>query len=110
METKEQKEYNVITFLKNHGKEILEREKYKYEPLKKETTSESKAEFKIDTTVIEYLKSKLEQQKEEVEEIRTENKKLRLNTNEEWLEKYKKYKNKYKETKKELKEVKRDLR
>ena len=110
METKEQKEYNVITFLKNHGKEILEREKYKYEPLKKETNCESKTEFKIDTTVIEYLKSKLEQQKEEVEEIRTENKKLRLNTNEEWLEKYKKYKNKYKETKKELKEVKRDLR
>ena len=35
-------EHSVITFLKNHGKEIIEREIQKYAPIKQENKLENK--------------------------------------------------------------------
>ena len=87
----------MITFLKNHGKEILEKERYKYEPIKKET------ETKLENN--EYL-----QLKNELKELKIMNNKLKLNTKEEWFDKYKKYKDKYKDTKRKLKETKREMK
>lgn len=102
-------EHNVITFLKNHGKEILERERYKYEPIKKEA-KDIQNQSDTEKEKIEYLQLKLEKQGQELEKIKEENDKLKLNTNKEWFSKYKKYKTKYKSVKKELKETKKELR
>lgn len=93
----DKKEHNVITFLRNHGKEILERDRYKYEPIRKESKN---IENSIDTEKIEYLQLKLEKQEQELEKLKGENENLKLNTNEEWFNKYKKYKDKYKFVKK----------
>ena len=83
-------EHSVITFLKKHGKEIMERERKKYEPIKNEKVEQ------ID-------------KKDELEELKKENFKLKSKTNTEWLNKYKFYKNKYKIQKKELRETKSEV-
>ena len=85
-------EHSVITFLKKHGKEIMERERKKYEPIKNENK------------VVEQINKQ-----DELEELKKENFKLKSKTNTEWLNKYKFYKNKYKTQKKELRETKLEL-
>ena len=86
-------EHSVITFLKKHGKEIIERERQKYEPIKQEHKEEI---------------NKISEDND-LEELRKENIKLKTNTNMEWFNKYKFYKNKYKTQKKELKQTKLEL-
>ena len=87
-------EHSVITFLKKHGKEIMERERQKYEPIKQEYKEEKINKISEDN---------------DLEELRKENVKLKTNTNMEWFNKYKFYKNKYKTQKKELKQTKLEL-
>lgn len=86
-------EYSVITFLKKHGKDIIDKERHKYEPLKQEKKEE------LDNN----------KNNNELEILREENIRLKTNTNMEWLEKYKFYKNKYKTQKKELKQAKLEI-
>ena len=55
-------EHSAITFLKKHGKELLEKERQKYEPIKQEI------------------------REDELKELRKENAKLKTKTNIEWLD------------------------
>lgn len=101
-------EHGVITFLKNHGDEIVEKGRYKYEPLRKDKTLPSRTNKEKEK--LEDLPSKIEKLEKEIIKVKKENNKLKDNTDKEWYEKYKKYKTKYKTAKRELDKTKIELR